>query len=278
MGQLYILSAIVLWSSLGILVRLAAVPVHVLIFYTLIVSGVLQGTYIVFKGYHREIAHPGRLRYPIFLGVVSAVNMLTFYFAFTRTTIANAILTHYIAPVIVAFLAVIFLKEKITLHLVAAILLASAGLWLMLNGLSFIESQSAGIIAGVISGGAYALIVILGRVSAQQFRPVVLTFLVNTTSVILLAPFIRGIPLHAIWFFILMAIVHSTIAPVLYYRGLRDVSASRTAVLGYLEPLCAIVLGMLILHEIPGAYSLYGGILIICAGLITMTAKYQEST
>jgi len=277
MAQLYILFAIFLWSSLGIVIRLAAVPVHVLIFYTLIVSGILQGTYIVLKGYHREIALPGRLRYPMLLGVVSAINMLTFYFAFTRTTIANAILTHYIAPVIVAFLAVIFLKEKLTWHLIAAIVLASAGLWLMLNGLSYIEGQSAGIIAGIISGAAYALIVILARVSAQQFRPVVLTFLVNMTSVILLAPFIREFPLHAIWLFLFMAIVYSTIAPVLYYRGLRYVSASRTAVLGYLEPLCAIVLGMLILHEVPGIYSLYGGILIICAGFITITAKYQES-
>jgi drug/metabolite transporter (DMT)-like permease len=75
-----------------------------------------------------------------------------------------------------------------------------------------------------------------------------------------------------------MGVVHSTIAPVLYYRGLRDVSASRTAVLGYLEPLCAILLGMLILHEMPGIRSLYGGILIISSGYLTIRAQHQEAS
>jgi len=276
MAHFYILLAIFLWSSIGVVIRLASVPVHVLIFYALVVSVMLQGSYIMAKGYHRVITDLSRIKYPALLGVVSAGNMLTFYFALKTTSIANAVLTHYTAPVIVAFLAVVFLKEKMTWPLIVAILLASAGLWLMLNGLSLREGQSAGIIAGLISGAAYALIVILGRLYAQQYHPVVLTFLVNSTIIILLAPFVREFPRHELWSFLFMGVVHSTIAPILYYRGLRDVSASRTAVLGYLEPLCAILLGMLILHEMPGIRSLYGGILIFFSGYLTIMAKHQE--
>jgi drug/metabolite transporter (DMT)-like permease len=277
MAQSYILLAIVLWSSLGIVIRLAAVPVHILTFYALVVSGVCQASYIAAKGYHREIAHLKQIRYPLLLGGISVMNMLTFYFAYQTTTIANAVLTHYTAPVLVAFLAVFFLKEKMTWPLIMAILLASAGLWIMLNGLSLQKGQALGIIAGVVSGGAYALVVILGRLYAPRFRPVVLTFLVNMTGIIFLAPFVREFPRHAVSSFLFMGIVHSTIAPVLYYRGLRDVSASRTAVLGYLEPLCAILLGMLILNEMPGMRSLYGGILIVCSGFITITAANREA-
>lgn len=277
MAQLYILLAIFLWSSLGIVIRLAAVPVHIIVFYALMVSGILQGAYIITKGYHREIVHLTQIRYPLLLGVISAINMLTFYFAYQMTTIANAVLTHYTAPVLVAFLAVFFLKEKMTWPLILAILLASAGLWIMLNGLSLQKGQAAGIIAGVISGGAYALIVVLGRLYAPQFRPVLLTFLVNMTGIILLAPFVREFPRHAVSSFLIMGIVHSTIAPILYYRGLRDVSASRTAVLGYLEPLCAILLGMLFVHEMPGVRSLYGGILIVCSGFITIASANREA-
>ena len=273
MAQFYILLAIFLWSSLGIVVRLAAVSIHILIFYALIISGMLQGTYIIAKGHHREISEFKKIKYPAILGIVSTVNMLTYYFAFKATTVANAVLTHYTAPVIVAVLAVVFLKEKVSGPLIAAMLIASAGLWIMLNGFSLREEQSAGIIAGAVSGAAYALIVILGRLYARQYHPVVLTFLVNTTIIILLAPFIREFPRQAIWSCLFMGIVHSTIAPVLYYRGLRDVDATRTAVLGYLEPFCAILLAMFFLHEMPDVRSLYGGIMILFSGYLTIRSK-----
>jgi drug/metabolite transporter (DMT)-like permease len=278
MAHFYILFAIFLWSSLGIVIRLTVVPVHILIFYALIISCMLQGTYIIAKGHHHDISGGTKIKYPLILGIVSAVNMLTFYFAFKATTVANAVLTHYTAPVIVAFLATVFLKEKVSWPLIYAMLIASAGLWIMLNGISIGEGQAAGIASGTISGVAYAIIVILGRLYARLYHPVVLTFLVNSTIVILLAPFIREFPRHAIWSYLFMGVVHSTIAPVLYYRGLRDVNATRTAVLGYLEPLCAILLAMFFLHEMPDIRSLYGGILILFSGYLSIRAKHAATS
>ena len=278
MAQFYILLAIFLWSSLGIVIRLAAVPVHVLIFYALMISGMLQGTYLIAKGYHRQITGLKKIKYPLILGVVSAVNMLTYYYAFKATTVANAVLTHYTAPVLVAVLAVVFLKEKVSWPLIFAMFIASAGLWIMLNGLSLSEEQTVGIIAGTASGVAYALIVILGRLYAGQYHPVVLTFLINTTIIMLLVPFIREFPQDSIWSCLFMGIVHSTIAPVLYYRGLRDVEATKTAVLGYLEPLCAILLAMFFLQEMPDIRSLYGGMLILFSGYLTIKAKHEATS
>ena len=270
MGQIYVLLAIVLWSSLGVVIRLADVPVHVFIFYALLISGLLQGMFIFFKGYHRDMHDLSRITYPAVLGAVSAVNMVTYYYALKTTTIANAVLTHYTAPVFVAVLAAVFLKEKMTWSLAVAIALASVGLWVMLNGLLLGRGQIAGIVAGLISGVAYAVIVILGRLYAQRYRPVVLTFLVNATILILLAPFIQGFPERAARYILFTGVVHSSVAPVLYYRGLRDVSAGRAAVLGYVEPLCAILLGVVVLQEMPGTHAWLGGVLIVSSGYLTL--------
>ena len=87
---------------------------------------------------------------------------------------------------------------------------------------------------------------------------------------ILLAPFIREFPMHALWSYLFMGIIHSTIAPVLYYRGLQDVTANRAAVLGYLEPVCAILISMIFLYEMPGIHSIAGGMLIIFSGYLTL--------
>ena len=54
-GYLFILLAIFLWSSLGVVVRLSGVEGHVLIFYSLLVSVILQGTIVLQKKYRAEI-------------------------------------------------------------------------------------------------------------------------------------------------------------------------------------------------------------------------------
>ncbi|OGW52800.1 MAG: hypothetical protein A2Y81_04075 [Nitrospirae bacterium RBG_13_43_8] len=270
MGSLYVLAAIFLWSSLGVVVRLSGVSVRTLIFYSLLISIVFQGILLFRKNYRREIPDFHKLKYPIILGVVSLINTSTYYYAFTYTTIANAVLTHYIAPIIVAFLAPLFLKEIITRRIILVIIIASIGLWIMLDGLSFKENQMTGIIAGLVSGLFYAVIIIFLRLHSHKFHPLMLSFLTNAFIAILLAPFVREIPLHAIWSFLIVGIVHSTAAPILYYKGLQLVTANRAAVLGYLEPVSAIAFAMLFLDEYPSAISLIGGVLIIFSGYLTL--------
>jgi drug/metabolite transporter (DMT)-like permease len=270
MGSLYILIAIFLWSSLGIVVRLSGVAIHILIFYSLIVSIVVQGILLSQKTYRKEIPEIKMLRYPLILGFFSLLNTFTYFYAFKHTTIANAVLTHYTAPLIVAFLAPLFLREIITKRITIVIIIASIGLWIMLDGFSFEEGQMAGIMAGLFSGLAYAIIVIFLRMYSQKFNPLILAFFSNASIAVILAPFIREIPLHALWSYLFMGIVHSTIAPILYFRGLQLVTANKAAVLGYLEPVCAIILSIFFLTELPGINSIIGGVLIVFSGYLTL--------
>jgi len=270
MASFYILFAIFLWSSLGVVVRLSGAEIHVLMFYSLAISVITQGVFLSQKKYRKELLDIRKLRYPVVLGIISCINTFTFFFAFRNTTIANAVLTHYTAPVIVAFLAPFILKEKITGKIVMVLLLASAGLWIMLDGFSIAQNQMMGIVSGLASGIAYAFIVIFLRMHSQKFTPLVLAFYTNITIIILLAPFIRVFPMHALWSYLFMGIIHSTVAPILYYKGLQEVTANKAAVLGYLEPVCAIIISMIFLKEIPGIHSIVGGLMIIFSGYLTL--------
>jgi len=276
MGSLYILIAIFLWSSLGVVVRLSGVSIHILIFYSLVVSIIVQGIFLPRKKYRKQLPDIKNLRYPMILGVVSLLNTFTYYYAFKHTTIANAVLTHYTAPVIVAFLAPLFLREIITKRITIVIIIASIGLWIMLNGFSFEEGQMAGIVAGLFSGLAYAIIVIFLRMYSQRFNPLILAFFSNASIAVMLAPFIREIPLHALWSYFFMGIVHSTIAPILYFKGLQLVEANKAAVLGYLEPVCAIIFSIFLLNELPGLNSIIGGVLIVFSGYLTLRGKTRD--
>jgi drug/metabolite transporter (DMT)-like permease len=270
MGSFHILLAIFLWSSLGVIVRLSGVAIHVLMFYSALVSIVIQGIILSKKDYRIEIPDVRKGWYLLILGLFSLLNTFSYFYAFNHTTIANAVLTHYTAPIIVAFLAPLFLKEIITRKIIIAIVTASAGLWIMLDGFSFGETHTAGIMAGTLSGFAYAIIVIIARIYVQNFHPLIIVFSSNVVIAVVLAFFVRELPLNALWVFLLMGIVHSTIAPILYFKGLRYVTANRTAALGYLEPVCAIIFSMIFLSEFPGVSSIIGGILIILSGYLTL--------
>lgn len=276
----YILIAIFLWSSLGIVIRFSGVPIHLLIFYSSVISSLLTGILFLKKQYRKEFPELKSMVYFLILGPLGLINTFSFFYAYKHTSIANAVLTHYTAPIFVAFLAQMFLKERLTWKILLAVAVATAGLWVMLDVSlkQFIDllmagdRNTGGIIAGLLSGLAYAVLVIIMRVMSQSFHPLVMTFSQNFIVSLILLPF-AGISenyIPVIWAFAVMGIVHSTIAPVLYFRGLREVTANRAAILGYLEPVCAIILGVLFLSE-PVSYKIIlGGSMILFSGYLTV--------
>jgi drug/metabolite transporter (DMT)-like permease len=159
------------------------------------------------------------------------------------------------------------LGEKVT-GSCYSIATASAGI--LLEGFSLDMVHGYGIAAGLVSGVAYAIVIILSRIYARHFTPLFLSFCTNICMIAMLLPFIRVLPLHAWGSFVIMGILHYTAAPILYFKGLQTVNANRAAVLGYFEPVSAIVFSMIFLKEIPGIHSLYGGILILFSGYLTI--------
>ncbi|GAB4388585.1 MAG: DMT family transporter [Thermodesulfovibrionales bacterium] len=286
MGSLYIVSAILIWSSLGVVVRLSGVEVHVLIFYSALVSAVIQGALLSMRRYRARVPRDGRsIIYLVLLGPLMLLNVASFFYAYQNTTIAKAILAHYIAPVLVAFLAAVFLKEKVTRRVALAIALATAGLWLLL-GISPGElagiwdepsRETVGVLSGLFSGVMYALIIIVTRVYAQSFDAMVMCFFQNLTISLILLPLVGVFPAEALWSFLLMGAVHSTLAPILYFKGMGLVLANRAAILGYAEPVGAIIFGMAFFGEYPTALSLAGGALILYSGYLTLRGDKENA-
>ena len=119
----------------------------------------------------------------------------------------------------------------------------------------------------------YAILIILGRSLAQRFATLVITVFQNLVVVLILLPFIKDVPLHIFGYFLLLGLVHSTVAPILYIRGLRDVKASKAAILGYLEPVAAMIFAWIAFQEMPRVMSLIGGVLILYSGYLTIKRR-----
>ncbi len=285
MGHLKIIAAILIWSSLGIFVRKVDLTNVGIVFHSCLIAGILQFIIITSTGQLKsEIKTKSSKRDVLFLILVPLsfiANSLFFYYAFRNTTISNAVLTHYTAPVFVALMAPFFLKENIRLSTWAAIALSSIGLWLILQGaesesaLPLSSNEKMGIIAGALSGLAYAFLIILIRRVASCYSSLFITFIQNSIVALVLLPFILhlNVTMQVLPYLIIMGVVHSTIAPILYVQGFRSVKANEAAILGYCEPVGATILAFFFFHEVPGITALLGGAMILLSGYLILRAR-----
>ncbi len=287
MGYLKIVTAILIWSSLGIFIRKIDLPNQCIIFSTATIAGTLQFILLASTGLFKKVKRSeGPSRGAIFL-VLSPLcfiaNTMLFYFAFRNTTIANAVLTHYTAPVFVALLAPILLKERIHKTTWIAIALSSAGLWLILGGgapepgTTQGNREHLGILAGALSGLAYAFLILIIRRIAPLYSSLFITFIQNGIVAIVLLPFVFRIPIpmEALPYLVTMGVLHSTVAPLLYVQGFRSVKANEAAILGYFEPVGAILLALIFFREVPGKIALLGGALILYSGYMILKARLK---
>lgn len=285
MGYLKIITALLIWSSLGIFIRKVDLPNTALIFYPALIAGLFQIILISSTGALNTTVHAAHDRRSIVLLLIIPVcflaNSFFFYFAFRNTTIANAVLTHYTAPVFVALMAPFFLKEKTHKTVWAAIVLSSVGLWFILKGTVSPESsvsgsrETLGTISGAFSGLAYAFLIITLRGIASKFSSLFIIFVQNIVVAVILVPFMFNISisLHHLPYLLTLGFVHSTLAPLLYVQGFHSVKANEAAILGYCEPVGAILLAFIFLQELPGTPALLGGLMILYSGYMIVRAK-----
>lgn len=274
----FIIAALALWSTLGIIIKTSGQSPLTLIFFPCVCS--LLVLVPLLSARRTQTPKPDRNALGIItvLGCMALVNTGSFFFAYEYTSIANAVLTHYTAPGFVALLAPVFLRERMTAAMLGAVAIAACGLWIMLgvDASSFAtailsgERDSLGILCGVISGLAYACVIIIIRKTAPHIDPLIMTAGQNLVIVVLLLPVIETPSpfFPSAWLFLVIGIVHSTIAPILYFKGLQTVNANKAAMLGYFEPVSAILLAAVFLGESVSMSTALGGTMIFASGYL----------
>jgi drug/metabolite transporter (DMT)-like permease len=132
--------------------------------------------------------------------------------------------------------------------------------------------------AGSLSGLAYAFLILTIRSIASKFSPLFIICVQNLVVAAILFPFIVRInlSLHHLPYLVTLGVVHSTLAPLLYVQGFHSTKANEAAILGYSEPVGAIILAFVFLHEIPGSQALLGGLLILFSGYLIVRDKMKE--
>lgn len=217
------------------------------------------------------------------LSVGDAVNMAAFFGAMAKTTVAVAVLTHYFAPILVALFAPLIDKQRVP-GAVGSALIALVGLALVLQPWDPTRVSGnvlLGAMLGTLSAFAYAsnifsvrkLAAKVGAARAQGYHffvsAVLLSPLAFTVSWDALSG--SGIARLAVG-----SLVTGTFAGWIFVRGMAVVGSARSAILAFIEPLVAVIVGFLAFGEELPPIALLGGALIVLAGILV--SRGQNAT
>lgn len=208
----------------------------------------------------------------LFSGVALGGNWIFLYASYQYTTIANATLTYYFAPVIVILCSPILLQEKLSIKKEVCVCIALIGLIMIVgNGMSKLEYHDfIGIILGLIAAVFYASLMLIGKF-IHNIDKLELTIIQLGITAILLFLYVFftkgisffGISASSIPFIAILGIVNTGIGFWLFFCGMEKLSGQSIAMLSYVDPLVAIVISAIILHEKMTTIQIIGGILLL---------------
>lgn len=275
---LLIAGAAILWGSVGVFLRWVELPgrEHFVVFIRSTISLCFLIALIYASG-KREQLRPGR--HPLLLlcsGALLTFHWVIFMKALNNLSIGDAEFITYLAPVFVAILAPLTLRERLEGATVVALLLALAGMFLI--ALTGQEGGTAlngpGILYALTAALSYALLLIILKKLRQDTPTLTITLYQTGVNAALLLPFcaFRDFEVSAGGWasLIILGTVHTALAGLVYVHAVRKVKAQHVGIIAYLEPLSAVVFGLAFLGEKPGWQDLAGGVLIIAAGAMVI--------
>ena len=262
-----------IFGTLAPFVRNISVSSGELALYRAVLAAALIGIFLLVTGQKIPIKSLGRELFLLLLsGVAMGFNWILLFEAYKYTTVAISTLSYYFAPVIVTLVCPFLFKEKLTKKQLFCFLMSTVGLSLVIGitNLGGGGNDTIGILFGLGAALLYATVILLNKF-IKGVTGIHRTFLQFLAAILVLIPYVAftgGINLGSLngsgWVCLLVVgLVHTGITYCLYFSSLKELPGQETAILSYIDPLVAVVIGVLILGEPLSWPQLVGGLMIL---------------
>lgn len=262
-----------IFGTLAPFVRNIPVSSGELALYRAIMAAVLIGVFLAvtrqkidFKGIRKE------LPLLLFSGIAMGINWILLFEAYKYTTVSVATLSYYFAPVIVTIVCPFLFKEKMTGKQILCFVMSTIGLALVIGvtNLGSGGNDLIGVLFGLGAAMFYAAVILLNKF-IKGVAGIHRTFLQFLAAILILIPYVGftgGVSLGGLdttgWVCLLVVgLIHTGITYCLYFSALKELPGQEAAILSYIDPLVAIVVGVAVLGEPLSWQQFIGGVLIL---------------
>lgn len=193
------------------------------------------------------------------LGILFVLSSLTLFasFHFMDAGVASTLL--FVYPVMVAVIMALFFKERVTVVTVVSIFLSLSGIALLYHGGTGGALNTTGVLLVMLSSLTYALYIVIVNKSSLRMSSVKLTFYVLLVGVLLITSLsffggdevkIQLLTTQHMWLHAsILAVFPTIVSLLLMVVAVHEIGSTPTAVLGALEPLTAVILGVTLFGE-----------------------------
>ena len=217
-------------------------------------------------------------------GICIGVNWILLFEAYRYTTVSTATLCYYMAPVFVILLSPFVFKERFTLKKAICTLCAILGM-LIISGIFGNASASlTGVFLGLGAAVLYASVIMMNKF-IKDIRDEEKTLVQLGAAGISLIPyvlltepleFISEASSTSVILLIVVGVLHTGVAYSMYFGSIDKLNVQTVAIFGYIDPVVALVLSALILHEAFTWVHLIGSLLILGAAFISEIPTKKE--
>ena len=272
--------SMVVFGSIGIFRRMIPLPSALIAFFRGAIGSLFLLAFLRLRGKKTFHNTPAKTVMLLALsGAVIAFNWILLFEAYNYTSVSVATLCYYMEPVIVILLSAVLFREELTMRKGICALLAFAGM-ILISGVAEGGLPQAGELKGILFGlGAavlYSSVVLMNRFlrGVDAFEKTVIQL---GAAAIVMVPYLllTGEFAGNKWTFstamllLFVGVVHTGICYALYFGSMDSLRMQTVAIFSYLDPITALFLSALILHEKLTLFGLIGAVLILGSAIMS---------
>ncbi|MFR8836326.1 DMT family transporter [Bacteroides nordii] len=216
----------------------------------------------------------------LFTGIFYLISAVFLFWGYKFMASGIATTLHFMYPVLTTLIMMLFFREKKSIWRFMAIALAVAGVFFLSQGDDSGSITFTGIFIVLLSALGYALyLVTVSQLKVGQMKGLRLTFYVFLFGSLLLfigigtTGHIQPIPnLHTAGNLAMLAIIPTVISNLALVRAVKCIGSTLTSVLGAMEPVTAVCVGIFMFGE-PFTNSVGLGIILIITAVTVIILK-----
>ena len=269
---IYIL-AMLIFGTNGYLVAHLSLQGSQIVLVRTLVGGLLLTAIVLLRGGFDREAVRAEWRDLLFGGVALGLNWVALFTAYRLLNVSLATLIYYAGPMLVLLFSPLLFRESLTPQKIAAVAIVAAGLFCITGSITSAGMSLTGLLAAVLSALFYASLIIFNKriVKTGGMQTAALELDVAFVVVLIYVLLTAGIPrpLKAdIPYLLVLGLVNTGIAYMLYFTGLQKLPGQSVALISYVDPVSALVFSALLLHETMTPLQVLGAVLIIGGALL----------
>ena len=261
------------FGTIPLFVRALALPSGEIALYRAVIAVALIGICLLFSREKTAFSQfKKELPLLLFSGVAIGFNWILLFEAYRFTTVSEATLCYYFAPVLVTLASTVLFRERLGWRQIVCFVMSTLGVILIVvtGGSGAALNRPLGIAMGLGAAMLYATVVLINKY-IKNVGGIQRTFYQFLAAAVVLAPYVictDGFHLgDLVWNgwvnLLVLGIFHTGITYFLYFSSLKEMPGQEASILSYIDPLVAVIVSVAALGESVTPAQVLGGALVI---------------